>query len=170
MTRGFFHVPRVTGERGLYADDRNGGYIFANFLKKFAEHTGRPMTALAKKMPDTAINEMVTNFGMVVVMKDHDGNKICFSTSYRPKLPQAFVERIRSDLNLMPTDVILWADNVFDEPQEAPAREVIYGERPEKPPKQPGRAQIAKKWQHPEALSPDEMSFLVGKSTKPPKP
>lgn len=170
VTRGFFYIPRVTGDAGIFAEDRGRSYIFKEFLKALSEWIDREFPSLVYKYPDRATNEYVKNYDMVAVLVDHEGNKVCYSVNYLNKLPQVFVDRIRSHLQIMPDDTILWADDVYSTPRPASAREVIYGQKPEKPPKNPTRRELAKKWQHPEALTPEEMSFLMGKPTEPPKP
>jgi hypothetical protein len=168
--RALFYIPRITADTGFFAEDQGDGYILAEILKALADRTGRALPALALQHPDTAVNEYVRNYNMVIVMLDHEGNKVCISADYRNQLPPSFVDRVRSFLQVMPDDTVLWAEDVFNTPRPAPAREVVYGQKPEKPPKSPTRKELAKKWQHPEALTPEEMSFLMGKSTKPPKP
>lgn len=169
-TRGLFFIPRITGDNGFFAEDRGDSYILTEILKAIADRTGHTMPDLVLKHPDNAVNEYVRNYGMVIVMVDHEGNKVCISSDYRNQLPPPFVDRVRAFLQIMPDDMVLWSEDVFNAPRPAPAREVVYGQKPEKPPKKPTRKELAVKWQHPEALSPEEMSFLMGKSTKPPKP
>lgn len=170
-SRALFFVPRITPPVGFFAEDKlgGGGYIMAEILKALSDRTGHRLPPIALEHPDTAVNEYVRNYGMVIVMLDHEGNKVCLSTNYRNQLPAQFLDRVRNYLEIMPDDTVLWAEDLFNSPRPAPAREVVYGQKPEKPPKKPSRKEVAQKWQHPDALTPDELSFLMGKS-KPPKP
>lgn len=157
-TWGLFYIPRITPEGGLFADDHQGSrYIFTEVLRSLGNYVDRKFGANILRHSDTAVNEYVRNYGMVLLMLDHERRKLCFSASYRPKLPQPFIDRVRETLRIMPDDTLLWADDVFKEPQEAPAREVLYGERLAKPPRQSAR-------RHPEALSASELDYLTGKN------
>lgn len=118
------------------------------------------------KHPDNAVNSYVQNYGLVIVMIDQDGRKVCYSSNYRNKLPEPFLDRVRSRMGVMPADTVLWADDVFKTPEPYPAREVVYGEKPEPPPKKPTRAQKRAQWAHPSPLNPEEINYLTGRSRK----
>jgi hypothetical protein len=158
----------VTGDAGAFFEDVGQTYVFEALLRSLEQYTRQKFPEQVYEHPDHAVNEYVRNYGMVIAMIDHEGNKTLISPKYWLKIPPAFQDRIRSFLQIMPDDTVLWAEDVFKTPQPAPARETIYGERPEKPSKAPSRKATEKKWQHPDALTPEEMSFLTGKSTKPP--
>jgi hypothetical protein len=168
VTWGLFYIPRITRDNGIFVTDK-GGYIFSNFFKALAAEKEMRLPPLVLKHPDEAANEYVRNYDMVIVLKDPEGTKICYSVEYRNKLPLAFADRIKTFMQVMPDDTVLWSDNVLKDPQEAPAREVIYGQKPEKPPRRETRADIRKKWAHPGELKPDELNYLLGKSQEPPK-
>ena len=167
VTWGFFYVPRITREAGIFATDKKG-YIFSEFFKLLAEEKGVDLPPGVMKHPDEAANEYVRNYGMVVVLRDPEGTKICYSVNYRNKLPLSFTDRLRTHLQLMPDDTVLWSDDILKDPQEAPAREVVYGEKPqrEKVPRK-SKAQLRKEWAHPTALNKGEMDYLLGKSDNP---
>ena len=167
-SQGLFWLPRIVSDSGVFFTDRGESYIFAALLKSLAEYTGKPVAPLALQHADTAVNEYVRNYGMVIAMIDHEGHKLIISERQSPRLPVPFQDRIRSALQIMPDDTVLFSNDVFATPQPASAREVVYGERPQKPPKGPTRKETEKKWSHPEGLSPDEMAYLTGKSKKPP--
>lgn len=168
VTWGFFYIPRITRDAGIFATDKKG-YIFTEFFKLLAEEKGMTLPPLVLKHPDEATNEYVRNYGMVIVLKDPEGTKICYSANYRNKLPTAFIDRLRVHGGVMPDDTVLWSDTVLKDPQEAPAREVIYGEKPERAPaaKRRTAATVRKDWAHPSALKPEEMDYLLGKTPKP---
>jgi len=132
LTRGLFYLPRVTGDSGLYADDREGRYLFSDFFKELAEFTDVPRSRLSKERPDAAINFLIQNHGLVVVCKDHERNFYCYSLRYQNKLPEPFLDRVRGSLLLLPSQTVFWADDVFKEPQQGSAREIVFGERLEK--------------------------------------
>lgn len=170
VTWGFFYIPRITRESGIFATDKKG-YIFSEFFKLLADEKGLDLPPGVLKHPDEAANEYVRNYGMVIVLRDPEGTKICYSTRFRNKLPLAFTDRLRTHLQLMPDDAVLWSDDINVDPQEASAREVIYGEKPQAHERVPGtrrtKAQIRKQWAHPTALNADEMNYLLGKSHDP---
>ena len=130
---GFFYVPRTTRESGIFATDKKG-YIFSEFFKILADEKGLELPPLALKHPDEAINEYLKNYGLVAVVRDHQGSKLCFSISRCNKLPTGFTDRLRTYLELMPSDTIQWSDDVFKEAQRVAASEVIYGMSPPPPP------------------------------------
>lgn len=164
---GLFLVPRVTPTTGLFAAE-NGDDLFTAFLKHFGEFSGSPPSEAALQHPDTAVNELVKNYGAVVVIVDRSGSKLCYSSSYRNQLPTDFTDRLRQ-IGVMPADSVYWSSDVFTQGQPYPAREVLWGELPNKPPKAPSRREVAKRWQHPEELTPDELRFLMGKEQEPPQ-
>jgi len=164
-SRGVFYIPRITPNSGLFFEDRGETYVFAALLKALSSFTGRAFPAIVFEHSDTAVNEYVTNYGMVIGMTDHEGNKTVISAQYRNNLPSLYVDRLRSFLQFMPGDIVLWAKNVFDTPQPAPAKEVVYGEKPEQSPRRLSKTEIAAKWQHPDALSSGEMDYLTGKKS-----
>lgn len=168
VTWGLFYVPGQSRDSGIFVTDKSG-YIFSEFFKTLAAEKNMELPPLVLKHPDQAVNEYVRNYEMVAVLRDPEGNKICYSVDYRNKLPSAFTARLRNFMQVMPDDTVLWSDDVLRDPQEAPAREVIYGQKPEKPPKKPSRADVRKQWAHPGELKPDEMDYLLGKTKEPPK-
>src|SRR5690242_14155389 len=129
---GFFYLPRLTRKDGIFVSDTDD-YLFSAFLKALANETGSQLPQSALKHPDNAVNSYIRNFGMVVVMKDHENRVICYSANYMNQLPNAFTDQLRSHFNIGPDSEILWSDDVFREPQYASAREVIYGQRLDKP-------------------------------------
>lgn len=167
-TLGLFYIPRITRENGVFTSDANG-YIFTEFFRIIAEEHGTQVPEMAVKQPDTMANHYVRNYAAVFILKTPDGENICYSVNYRNQLPSALTDRLRRVFELMPDDTVLWSDDVFKEPQSAPAREVLYGERPEKPPKRETRAAIQKRWAHPQALDQNELDYLNGKRTEPPR-
>ena len=164
---GLFYLPRVTSDQGIFAAEQADD-IFTSFLRSLERYTGKRVPSVMYDHPDNAVNQYVVNYGLVVIMLDTDGNKVCYSSSYRNKLPMPFLDRVRSSMGLMPGDTVLWSDDVFRRPEEASAREVVYGEKPEKPPRKPTRAEVRTRWAHAKELGPDEMSYLMGKSEVPP--
>jgi len=167
-TRGFFYLPGITRDNGIFAEDSHD-YIFINFFKILAKEKGMELPPPMLEHPDNAFNEYLRNYGLVAVVLQPDGGKECYSVEYRNKLPAAFIDRVRAYLQVMPDDTVLWRDDAFNAPQEAPAREVIYGQRPEKPPRKPSRQDVRKHWAHPGGLSPEEMDYLTGKKKEPPQ-
>lgn len=167
-TWGLFYVPRMTRSSGIFVDDAGGGYVFSEFFKILAQEKNMTLPRLVVKFPDNAVNEYLRNYGMVAVVRDQEGNKMCWSVNYRNRLPLVFTDRLRAHFGLMPDDTVLWSDDVFREPREAPAREVVYGERPEKPPKKQTRAEVRKKWAKPDELSSHEWDYLSGKTEEEP--
>lgn len=167
VTWGFFLIPRITRENGIFATDKKG-YIFTEFFKLLADEKGMDLPPGVMKHPDEAVNEYVRNYGMVIVLRDPEGTFICYSVKYRNKLPESFLARLRSHFHLMPDSSVLWSDDVLKDPQEAPAREVIFGEKPERDriPRK-SRAQVRKEWAHPTALNTGEMDYLLGKTDNP---
>lgn len=163
-SRGVFYIPRMTTEEGIFADGRSD-YIFTDFLKEVELRIGKPFPAKALSAPDSTINELISNHGLVAVMIDQ-GKKYCYSYQYWNKLPQPFIDRVQS-IGVQPADTVLWSNDVFKEPQEGSAREVIYGQKPQKPPKRQTRAQVKKKWAEPQELTPEEMRFLMGQKDDP---
>ena len=135
-----FYMPRGTQEAGLFAEDSKG-YIFAEILKRLAASAGQAVPRQVLKQPDQTINSLVRNNGLVIFLRDHEGNKSVYSANYRNKLPAAFANRIRG-WEVYPDDEILWSSDVFTTPRRGSAREVIWGEKLEGPPK-PTKAQIA---------------------------
>jgi hypothetical protein len=175
-TRGLFYMPRFTNPGGIYASD-NAGYIFNEFFIQFDKITQQNMAKMTANHPDDAVNNLIQNYDFVAVILDYEGNKICYSLRPANRLPTEFTDRVRSVLDIMPNDTVLWADDVFNTPQEATAREVIFGQKakrssPPHPPRPPSKASLRKeaekRWAHPDALSKDELDFLMGK--KPRKP
>lgn len=167
VTWGFFYIPRITRDAGIFATDKKG-YIFTEFFKILAEEKGLDLPPLVMKHPDEAANEYVRNYGMVIVLRDPEGTNICYSVQYRNKLPTAFLDRLRTHGQLMPDNTVLWSDDVMKDPQEAPAREVIYGEKPQR--RAAARrtsATVRKDWAHPGELKPEEMDYLLGKDPDP---
>ena len=164
---GFFYIPGTTRDSGIFVTD-DKGYIFSEFFKVLADEKGAQPPRLVLKHPDEAIDEYIRNYDLVAVLRDPDGNKICYSVNYLNKLPQGFTNRLRTYLQLMPDDTVLWSDSVLAEPQEAAARQVIYGQRPEKPPRKPTRADVRKHWAHPSELNQKERDYLSGKTQEPP--
>jgi hypothetical protein len=137
---GLFYLPRVTTDAGIFAAEGEQD-IFAEFFLSLARYTSwrtdLPVTAdhpAIMRHPDTAINALVVDYGLVIIMIDHDKKPVCFSANYLNRLPPDFLERIRSKMRVMPSHIVLWADNVFKTPRACPAQEVIYGQRMEKPP------------------------------------
>lgn len=164
---GFFYLPRLTRKDGIFVSDQQGEYLFTAFLKVLANETGSELQPNVLKHPDNAVNSYIRNFDLVLVMKDHEGRVICYSSSYTNRLPRAFTDQLRSHFNIGPDSDILWADDVFTEPQYASAREVLYGQKLEKPPTRRTREQIRRTWAHPQALSPKEMDYLLGRDEEP---
>lgn len=169
QTRGLFYVPNVTFDIGLFVTDKNG-YIFSEFFKQLASQKNIKLPPSVLEHPDNAANEYVRNYDMVIVLRTSDNTKVCYSAEYRNKLPSEFTEQLRRYLDIQRDDTVLWSDDIFKDPQEAPAREVIYGQKPEPPPKKPTRAQTRQKWAHPGGLSREEMDYLTGKSQDLPEP
>lgn len=165
---GFFYVPGTTRDSGIFTTD-DKGYIFSEFFKILADEKGAKPPQLMLKHPDEAMDEYIRNYDLVAVLRDPEGNKICYSVNYLNKLPAAFTARLRTYLQLMPDDPVLWSDSVLRDPQEADARQVIYGQRPEKPPRKPTRAEVRRHWAHPSELSKPEMDYLTGKTEEPPQ-
>jgi hypothetical protein len=163
---GFFYMPRLTREEGIFVSDK-GGYLFSEFLKVLSQESGSEIPPNALKHPDTAINNYVRNYGLIAVIKDHENRIVCYSASYLNRLPSAFTDQLRSLLRVVPDTEILWSDDVFKEPQYASAREVIYGQKLEKPPGRRTREQIRRTWAHPQALNKRELDFLSGKRDEP---
>lgn len=163
---GLFYVPRMTRENGIFTDD-SGGYIFSQFFKILAEEKGVPLPPLALKLPDNALNEYVRNYGLVAVVRDHEGASICWSANYLNKLPLPFTDRLRRSFGIMPDDMVLWSDDVFKEPQSVSAREVIFGDRLKKQ-ERPTKDQVKKKWVGPGELNKGEWDYLSGKSSESP--
>jgi len=163
-----FYIPRMTSEQGLTADDRSG-YIFEQVLKRLGEFTNVRMPPELLQGSDKAINVYIRNYGMVLLLVDHEDNRIFYSANYKNKLPTVFTDRVRRDFNVLPDSQILWASDVYVTPRQAPAREVIWGEKLQGPPKET-RTQKKEKWQHPEGLSPEELDYLMGKKKQPPTP
>lgn len=163
---GFFYIPGTTRDSGIFVTDEKE-YIFSAFFKVLADEKGFRPPPLMLKHPDEAMNEYIRNYDLVAVLRDPEGNKICYSVNYLNKLPSEFTNRLRTYLQLMPDDTVLWSDSVSTDPQEAPARQVIYGQRPEKPPKRT-KADVRKHWAHPAELKPEEMDYLSGKTKEPP--
>jgi len=131
---GFFYIPRITRESGIFASDKKD-YLFSEFFKILAEEKEMKLPPLVLKHPDEATNEYLKNYGLVVVVRDHaEGNNICFSNSRCNKLPAEFTDRIRNNLKVMQSDVIQWSDDLLKQAQIATVREVIYGEPPPAPP------------------------------------
>lgn len=162
---GLFYIPRMTRDGGIFTDD-SGGYIFSQFFKTLADEKGVPLPRLALKMPDSALNEYVRNYGLVAVVRDHEGSTLVWSVNYLNRLPHAFTDRLRRSFGIMPDSTVLWSDDVFKEPKEMPAREVIFGERPEKPGRET-KSQKQKKWANPSPLNKGEWDYLKGKSNSP---
>jgi hypothetical protein len=156
---GVFYLPRFTSEQGVFADGSKD-YIFVDFLKEIQKLSGRDFPPMALTKPDTVVNEYVKNYGLVAVVVDGSAKQV-FSYTFRNKLPQQFMDRVQS-IGVMPDDTVLWANDVFNEPQPLPAREVIYGQKPEKLPKGLTRNQTRAKWANPQELSPDELRYLMG--------
>lgn len=165
-TLAFFYIPEITRDSGIFVSDKDG-YIFSEFFKILAEEKGTELPPSVLDHPDHAANDYVRNYNMVIVMKDASNAKICYSVDYVNKLPREFIDRIRNYLHLMPDDTVLWSDDVFKDPSEVSAREVIYGKKLERPSRET-RADIRKKWAHPQALNQREMDYLTGKSDEPP--
>jgi hypothetical protein len=168
ITKGYFYVPRQTREDGIFASDRDEDYIFVDFFKILARERGRQLPELVLKYPDNAINEYLKNYGLVIVMLDHEGNKFCYSRNYRNNLPTVFTDQIKSHLQIMPSDTVFWSDDIFKEPREVSAGEVIYGERISRPSSRKTLAQKQKDWAHPQELTKDELDYLSGKTNQPP--
>jgi hypothetical protein len=164
---GFFYIPRVTRDSGLFVTDRKG-YIFRELFRVLADEKGIRLPPLVLKHPDEAANEYIRNYDMVAILRDTEGTVVCYSVEYRNKLPQAFTDRLRTYLGLMPDSTVLWSDDIDHEPQEEPAREVIYGQKPEPPPKKPTRAQMRAKWAHPSELTQAQLDYLMGRTDEPP--
>lgn len=165
---GLFYLPRITGDQGLFAAE---GFedLFTGFLRALEKFTRQPVPKLMYDRPDDAINSYVQNYDMVIVMIDTDGQKRCYSVSPRNQLPTPFLDRVRATMGVQPSDVVLWSDSVFKAPREASAREVIYGHKPEKPPRRLTKAERKAKIAQGDPLSPDELDYLTGKSQEPPK-
>ncbi len=157
---GVFYIPRFTSEQGIFADGTKD-YIFVDFIKAIQKLSGRQLPSMALTKPDSVVNEYVKNYGLVAVVVDGSAKQV-FSYNFRNKLPQGFIDRVRS-IGVMPDDTVLWAKDVFNEPQPLPAREVIYGEKPQKMPKGMTRDQVRAKWANPQELTPDELRYLMGK-------
>lgn len=164
---GLFYVPRMTRESGIFTDD-SGGYIFSEFFKILAQEKGLQLPRLALKMPDNALNEYVRNYNLVAVVRDGEGSTVCWSANYFNRLPLPFTDRLRRSFGIMPESTVLWSDDVFKEPQEVSAREVIFGQRLAKPEQRQTKAQIKKKWVSPGELSKNEWDYLSGKSPESP--
>src|SRR4051812_12128221 len=99
---GFFYVPRVTRDGGIFTADKKG-YIFSEFFKILADENGKPLPPLVLKHPDHALNEYIQNYGLVAVVRDHEGNRLCFSKSRCNTLPGEFTARLSSFLKLLPS-------------------------------------------------------------------
>lgn len=162
---GLFYVPRMTRDNGIFTDD-SGGYIFSQFFKLLSEEKGLPLPRLVLKFPDNALNEYLRNYGLVAVVRDHEGSNLCWSVNYINRLPAPFTDRLRRSFGIMPDSTVLWSDDVFKEPKELPAREVIFGERTLEPRKETKREK-KKKWYSPGPLKKDEWDYLSGKSDSP---
>lgn len=165
---GLFVVPRVTPTTGLYFAESPTEDVFTNLIKRLGEYGQNPPSPAALKHPDTAVNALIQDYNGVIVLIDGDGRKLCYSLNYRNKLPVSFTDRLRSDLGIMPSDTIIWADDVFqDNGKSGLAMEIIWGETRSQPPR-PSRTDAAQKWLHPDELSPEELNYLMGKSEEPP--
>jgi hypothetical protein len=164
-TVGFFYSPMIGPDTGIMVTDENG-YIFTEYVIALGKH-GNELPPIVLEHPDEFVNELIRNYDLVVVTYNWEGDKMCFSRKHRNRLPRQLLELIRF-AQVMPADTILWADDVFKTPEPALAREVIYGERPERDEQERQRkSSIASKWQHPDALSSEEMDLLTGKESNP---
>jgi hypothetical protein len=166
---GLFYLPRVTADQGIFAAEGVED-IFTAFLRAMERYTSRRIPQPMYDHPDNAVNSYVKDYGLVIVMLDQDGTKLCYSANPRNRLPVAFLDRVRSTMAVMPSDIIRWSDDVFKTPEEVSAREVVYGEKPEKPPRKLTKAEKRAKWAQPVTLTPEEVAYLTGKSKTPPAP
>lgn len=160
------YAPRMTDDAGVLADDSRD-YIFTEVLRKMSAARGQSFPDEALREPDKAVNFFIRNYNAVLALVDHEGSQIFYSANYRNKLPVVFTDRVRRELNISPDSEILWASDVYVTPRPASAREVIWGQKLSVP--KETRAQKKQKWEHPEALTPEELDYLTGKSKKPPQ-
>lgn len=173
-TWGFFYVPKITRNTGIFASD-DKGQIFIEFFRTLASEKGTTLPDVITSAPNVAANQYITNYGLVAIIQNRDGAVFCYSYRYRNKLPPEFVERVRSHMKLMPEDSIFWSNDVTKAPRSGPAREIVYGQPTEKKPKsaktaepyrgghRQTRAQKGQNWVNVKPLTKDEMDFLTGK-------
>lgn len=161
-------MPEMTRPEGIFVND-NEGYIFSEFFKTIAQEGGVELPPAVLEHPDNAANAYVQNYGLVIVMQNPDRSFVCFSSNYLNKLPMQFTSRVRSHFGLMPTGKVFWSDDVFKEPEEFPARQVIYGQKPEPPPPRAPKQtkeQVRRRWANPK-LSQRELDYLKGERDEP---
>ncbi len=163
---GLFYIPKITTDLGIdaYEDESNGLDVFRVLINNL----GHSNLFSAPGAPDKAVDVLINDYSAVGVVSDIDGLHL-YSRNKKNKLPDRFLQRLKTMMNVYPSSLLKWHRSVYDNGYaDLTADAALFGMRAADMPKQPKAKSVKPKksssrdWLNRggSELSPEEWSDL----------
>lgn len=136
-TTAMFYVPKFSGRDGMYVRDqpemnKDIWQILLEWVAKGRLATGPVGSADAA----STVDGLIQNYSMTIVMRDFEGTCHLFNRTRRVRLPDEFLSRVKSLLNIYPTTQLQWhPETEYDTGEVVGADAAIFGMSPADKPK-----------------------------------